>query len=464
MNGRSISSAGLGLALLLPSFAQGADDAELLRIRAEIRELRESYEARIRALERRLEQVQAPLPAATGAPAPAPATAVVAGTSPPALRARTGESAFNPAISLILSGRYARTTQDPAAYAITGFPLPSGAEAGPVERGLSLGESELTIGASVDPYLRGVLSVALAPDDGVAVEEANIQTTSLSQGFTVKAGRFLSGIGYLNEQHPHVWDFVDAPLAYQAFLGRQFGDDGVQLRWVAPTDTFVELGVEAGRGRSFPAAGSGGNGAGAFALHGHVGGDVGDSHGWRAGVSVLRASPRDQRVDAIDRFGDAVVNGFSGRTTTWVADLVWRWALGGDPTRRNFKLQGEYLRQSQDGELSYALDGPASVDAFRAVRSGWYLQGVYQFAPRWRAGLRVDRLARGSVDFGDNAATMAAPAYDPRRHSVMVEYSPSEFSRFRVQFARDESRQGRPDSQLFLQYQTSLGAHGAHRF
>ena len=28
----------------------------------------------------------------------------------------------------------------------------------------------------------------------------------------MKGGRFLSGIGYQNEIHPHAWDFADAPL------------------------------------------------------------------------------------------------------------------------------------------------------------------------------------------------------------------------------------------------------------
>jgi hypothetical protein len=46
----------------------------------------------------------------------------------------------------------------------------------------------------------------------------------------------------------------------------------------------------------------------------------------------------------------------------------------------------------------------------------------------------------------------------------MIDYSPSEFSRFRVQLAQDKSMQGITDNQLVLQYVHSLGAHGAHRF
>ena len=46
----------------------------------------------------------------------------------------------------------------------------------------------------------------------------------------------------------------------------------------------------------------------------------------------------------------------------------------------------------------------------------------------------------------------------------MLDFNPSEFSRVRLQFARDRSREGAADNQLFLQYQMSLGAHGAHSY
>ena len=46
----------------------------------------------------------------------------------------------------------------------------------------------------------------------------------------------------------------------------------------------------------------------------------------------------------------------------------------------------------------------------------------------------------------------------------MLDFSPSEFSRVRLQVARDQAREGVTDNQLFLQYQMSLGAHGAHGY
>jgi hypothetical protein len=46
----------------------------------------------------------------------------------------------------------------------------------------------------------------------------------------------------------------------------------------------------------------------------------------------------------------------------------------------------------------------------------------------------------------------------------MLDWSPTEFSRLRLQFARDKSRAGSADDQLYLQYIMSMGTHAAHAF
>jgi hypothetical protein len=482
--------ASLALALALPFGAHADTASDIESLRHELAALRADYEARLQSLEQRLKaalnQTAASInaapatvsatAAATGAAsgpaaafaaasaAAAPTTASVAAPPASAGAPPAQANAFNPAVSLILSGLYARTSQDPARYAISGFQLPEDAEVGPGTRGFSLAESELALSASIDPWFRGAAHFAVHPDDTVSVEEAYVQTTALGEGLSLKAGRFFSGVGYLNEQHAHSWDFVDAPLAYQAMLGTRYADDGVQLRWIAPLDRFLELGLELGRGRSFPGGDNSGNGAGMAALTAHTGGDVGDSHSWRAGLSVLSAKASGQNVVGVDPTGGPVTSAFSGRTRVWVADGVWKWAPDGNATRTSFKLQGEYLRSTRDGELLYGVGTLDSPGAYRAVQSGWYLQGVYQFATRWRAGLRTERLDPGTPDFGANAGGFAASGYRPARNTLMVDYSPSEFSRIRLQVARDRAREGATDHQLFLQYQMSLGAHGAHGY
>jgi len=46
----------------------------------------------------------------------------------------------------------------------------------------------------------------------------------------------------------------------------------------------------------------------------------------------------------------------------------------------------------------------------------------------------------------------------------MVDWSPSEFSRVRVQFARSQTVADFTDNQFFVQYILSLGAQGAHKY
>jgi hypothetical protein len=385
----------------------------------------------------------------------------------PAQPART--NAFNPDVSVILQGTFAHGSQDPDKYQITGF-APSGGEVAPAPRGFSLSESELILGANIDAYLRGQLVAALTADNEVEVEEAFFQTLGLGKGFTVKGGRFLSGIGYQNEIHQHAWDFQDAPLPYKAFLGGRFNDDGVQVRWVAPTDLFVELGAEAGRGRAFPGSDRNKNGAGAGALFGHIGGDIGAGTAWRAGLSYLQASPDARAFEDLDSLGAPVTQSFSGKSKLWIADFVVKWAPNGDARSTSFKLQGEYFRRNENGQLSF---NDALAGDYSSRQSGWYLQGVYQFMPRWRVGYRYDRLDHGTVENGIVASGAGPTAadfpllmtdYNPTRNTAMLDFNPSEFSRFRLQVAVDKSRAGVTDNQVLLQYIVSLGAHGAHKF
>ena len=452
-----LAAAGLLLAALLAAPLAQAD--ELQQLKSEISEMRQAYEARLQALERRIAELQQ-APAAPPAAPPASPPAEAPSAAP------ASASAFNPAISLILNGAYANLSRDPASWHIQGF-IPSGGEVGPGLRSFQLGESELGLAANIDPSFSGHITFSLTGDDSVSVEEAVFERQGLFGGGSLKAGRFLSAIGYLNSQHAHAWDFVDAPLAYQAFFGGPLKTDGLQLRWLAPTERFVELGAELGSGATFPGNDTGRNGVGSTALFAHVGDDIGDSASWRAGVSYLHHRAVDRSYEDVDSTGTLRSNSFSGNSGTWVLDGIYKWAPGGNATRQNLKVQGEYFRRTESGELESA---PASGD-YRSTQSGWYLQAVYQFMPMWRIGLRHDSLDSGSPRIGmvaSGALTAAdlpiLQSYKPKRDTVMVDYSLSEFSRFRLQLAADRSSPDGTDRQLFLQYIMSLGAHGAHTF
>lgn len=471
---RNLILAAVALALSGPALAQ---DAELAKIREEIRQMKDAYEKRIQTLEKRLSEAEAKAGKAESTASKAEQSAAKAETATAAAAsARGGENAFNPAVSLILQGAYARTSQDPNSYRINGF-VPSGGEVGPPKRSFGLGETELALAANIDPYFRGIAIASLAPEGGVDVEEAYFQTLALPQGFSLKGGRFFSGLGYLNEQHQHVWDFQDAPLAYKAFLGNQLRQDGLQLKWIAPTDLLIELGAELSSGDRFPGNDRNANGAAGSALLAHLGGDIGDSTAWRTGVSYLRTSPNGRSYQDTDALGGAVTNSFTGRAKLWVADAVLKWSPHGNSTYSNFKLQGEYFRFAQDGSLTYNDTAGSAVfgqvtGPFNSTQSGWYAQSVWQFYPRWRVGYRYDRLNYGSINngivsngLGPTASDFPVLAhYSPTRNTLMLDWSPTEFSRIRLQFAADKSRLGLTDNQMFVQYIYSLGAHGAHKF
>lgn len=468
----------LALAVVLAASggAQAAGDADLAAIRAQIDEMKKSYEQRIAALEQKLSQAEAKAERAENKAGEAVSQASAAGA---AGTRGGGAGAFNPEISLILDGKYASTSRSPGSYRLRGF-APNGGEIAPPARGLSVGETELAISANVDHLFRGNVRFSVADEGGsstINTEEASIETLALPAGLKLKAGRYLSGIGYLNQQHPHSWDFVDAPLAYKAFWGSRLSNDGVQVKWLAPTPFFLEFGAEVARGANFPGGERDKNGSGLGTLFAHVGDDVGLSHAWQAGLSYVRTHARDRRWDDADAFGLATANAFTGSSSTWGADFVWKWAPNGNATQQNFKLQAEYFQRRESGSLAYDdstgshLVGNVS-DSYRSRQSGWYAQGVWQFMPRWRLGYRYDALDSGSVRLGlvDSGVLTAAdfPAlakYRPQRNSLMVDWSPSEFSRVRLQFARDTSRgPGEADNQFFVQYIMSLGAHGAHAF
>ncbi|HEY5993210.1 MAG TPA: hypothetical protein VIU46_01280 [Gallionellaceae bacterium] len=377
---------------------------------------------------------------------------------------RSRPNAFNPEIALILSGTYGNLRRDPALPA-TGFALSPNNNGH--TRGFSLKESELGIAADIDPQFRGVGTFSLAPGGGLGVENAFVQTSALGGGFSLKFGRFFSGLGYLNEQHAHAWDFVDQPLVYVTFWDNQLAHDGVQLKWLAPADLFIEFGGELGDGGRFPGGGQPKNGSGAGTLFVHAGDDIGASHSWRAGASLHQTGLANWSGSVPNQAGVLAAETFTGNAHTAGLDFVWKYAPGGNSTVTNFKLQGEYFRRTQNGVLAYTpLAGLAAADSYANTQSGWYLQGVYQFMPMWRAGLRHDRLDSGNAQVGAllAASVLGNYHYAPTRTTLMLDYSPSEFSRLRLQLARDNSRLGLPDTQLFLQYTMSMGAHGAHQF
>ncbi|MEJ8567765.1 hypothetical protein [Elongatibacter sediminis] len=449
------------------TFAAEPQPNDVQVLREELNELRNEYETRIADLERRLNVAEQSAREANNAAElaqnearEAKEEAASSALSAPASRASgvsvAPDNSFNPAIGVIFQGQAWAYGEDPESYAVPGFPL--GGEAGPVPEGFSLAETELNISANVDDKFTAWLTLPVVYEDGeaaVEIEEAWVETLALPAGLSLRLGRSYSNIGYLNNQHSHSWDFTDQPLPYQAFLGGQYLDDGLQLRWLAPTPVYLELSGELVRGDRYPAGGAVNSGVGAYTLSARSGGDVGISHSWLAGFSWLHAEAEGRESGDED---DPL--GFDGETDLYIASFVWKWAPYGNWRERNFKLQAEYLWRDEDGD--YALpDGFAAP--WRVSQRGWYVQAVFQPFPQWRFGARIDQLETDLPSAHWVDTPLFPGSGDPKRYSMMVDWSNSEFSRLRFQYNRDESA-AYDDDQFGLQYIHSIGAHGAHTF
>ncbi|HNP34753.1 MAG TPA: hypothetical protein PKK10_02765 [Woeseiaceae bacterium] len=438
------------LALPASAFAEQDVQAEVTELRQLLAELKSDYEQRITDLEARLQAAERASKSAARKADDALDTA-----EQTAIDQSSGSSsanAFNPALSAILNGQYARV--DHGWNQIPGF-MPAG-EIGTGESGFALGEAEVNMRASVDSLFYGNLTLALHEEDGAIepeLEESWIQTTSLPGGIRATGGRFFSSAGYLNSFHRHADDFADRPLPYQAFFGGAYTVDGARASWVAPTALLLEVGAEMNWGGGFPATANHATEPGAWTLFAKLGGDAGASNSWLLGIARINADA-DSRSGGHDHETPGVVDTFSGDSKLTIADFVWKWAPNGNATLRSFKVQGEYFRRDENG-LYAGLD-------YDGTQQGWYLQTVWQFAQRWRVGYRYD-----AVDT-DNGANMVGtelqdPGHSPMRNSLMFDWSPSEFSRLRLQYINDQVYAD-TDNLWLLQYIVSIGAHGGHQF
>lgn len=404
------------------------------QLKQQLDELQRDYDRRLSRIEERLRQTQK------------------------AMRSKQANT-FNPGISLILNGTFASYENDPDSYRLPGFAL--NGEAGLAAEGFSLDESEVTLGASVDQLFYGQATFSLADDAGetsVETEEAYFETLGLASGLMLKAGRFYSAMGYLNEKHKHAWDFIDAPLVYRGLFGDQLKQDGVRLSWILPTDNYYLIGAEVGNGVHFPSAGNH-SGVGDWLVFANTGGDIGLSHSWQLGLSHWQAN------DVKDRQSQGLnAPSYTGDSRIDAIDIVYKWAPKGNAEQQSLKLQAEFFNRSENGVMT--LDDTGQSSRYDGSQNGWYAEAVYQFMPRWKTGFRYDYL--DSSNSGNNTvvlddASLLSNADALQRVSVMLAWQPSEFSRIRAQFNRDDSTAD-TDNQFFVQYTMALGAHGAHAY
>ncbi len=352
-----------------------------------------------------------------------------------------------------------------------------------VASGLGLGATEVALEADLPSMFTARLSLALTEDD-VHLEEAWIQTQELPHGLAVKAGRFLSSMGYLNGQHPHEQDFAGGNLVYDALLGPHgMLDSGVQASWQVPVPFFLSVGVEALQGREQERFGALVAQEDADAVVVSGAGLSDEKSGPRSGVFYLKAAPylgekqslqwgaswlqARQFQQVIDEDESLMDDQFAlqGRQALWGLDVAYAYDAEGQNGTGDVEVVTEYLHLKKDMRVTGA-DASAAVAVGNKVtgrQDGLYVQVVYGVAPRWQAGIRHEVIGmKNALREGGMTHSMA----DSHRTSVMMAYRPNAMSRLRVQWSsadiHDEAGDKTRLQQLSLGLTVALGGHAGH--
>lgn len=486
--------AAAGVLFTQPALAANSD---LDLLRAEIAQLKQAYEQRIVSLESRLQMAEQKNAAvATGG----------ASLKQEGAGSTSSASGFNPQISLILDGVYFRDNRKGRSVeryghldGINHSHDHAGHGHGQLERGFNLRETELVFSATVSPHFDATAMMTVSDHGDVELEEAYFDTRSLPYGLKVRAGKFLSGIGYLNAQHPHSWDFVDQNLPYRTLLGDHgLLDTGVRLSWLPKTGSwYTQLGVEllqgkeqtfatsgedtpSGRADGLPLAGTAaGNLSGQKSgprmstIFAKFGPDLGDNHALQFGTWLARSKQHQEVHDHSDEDsplacglpGAACVHGLQGKGKAWGLDAVYKYDAGRFGGQGNLKLVGEYMHLNKDLKIAFHERGGLVGQKRDFTQDGAVIQANYGFLPHWQAGLRYD--VTGLTNRVDGPAGKLRDYDKSDRWTLALTRHIDHFSLLRLQFSRanlavDGLRE--KDNQFFLQYQHSLGAHGAHAF
>ena len=346
------------------------------------------------------------------------------------------QNAYLPDIALVLNmsavGRNVKNS-DYENYAIPGFIKGDAEIPFNKDRGFNFNYAEVVMSSTVDPYF-DAFAIFHLESDTFEIEEAYVRTRTLPLGLKVKAGKFKSDFGRINSIHQHAWNFDSQPIVYESFVGPEsISDPGIQLQWVAPTDTYLMAGVEALQGTNDMSFGdTEQNNLYIGYLKSSI--DVGDNLSILGGVSLAHGK-----------------NTTANETDIYGADLTLREELG---SYSSLVWQSEYLYRNKD------------IGDSNDKQAGLYSELVYHKDKNWAGGIRYDAIIQNDTDLVSNYAGVDTDNLD--RYTAMLEYKPFPMSRLRVQYTYDRTKviDGlRKDiSEVVFSLNIAAGAHSAHSY
>jgi len=297
---------------------------------------------------------------------------------------------------------------------------------------MQLTEAEIGLQAVVDPYARADFFISVGPE-GASVEEGYITFTTLPAGLLMKVGKMRAQFGKVNTQHTHALPYADRPLVSENLVG---GEDGLSDAGISLSKLFATraLYVEA----------------------------IGEAY---AGQNNVFQSPERSKLNLVGRvrayrdltegtnldLGASIAHGptdvaskFDANKTLYGIDATFRYR----PLRRAI-----YKRFQARTEMIWSKQEVGTFPGTNENAFGAYGLAEYQFARRWYAGARVDR----------SGQTLDGSLKDSGVSGFLT-FWPSEFSEIRGQFRHTSYADGIKGNEVLVQFNFSIGAHGAHVF
>jgi len=296
-----------------------------------------------------------------------------------------------------------------------------------------LHETELSLQAAVDPYIRAdfFLSFARDPDTrkyGVEVEEGYITTLSLPAKLQLRAGKFRQAVGRINAVHPHALPFIDMPNAYVNYFGEDgLNDEGVSLSWLLPTKkVYQELVVQVTSGQEeSPSFYRGDNNRLLYLAHLKNFFTLSDNSTLELGLTGI-TGPNDSSMT----------------TSIAAADLTYKWKPVKMNTYKSLTFQNEFYYGHANLLQNYFINS-----------FGFYSMLQYQIAKRW--------FLTGRYDYAEKP-------YDKQiveqAYSLTAGWYATEFSKIELEGKTTNDNISERFYQAWLRWIFVIGAHGAHQY
>ena len=368
-----------------------------------------------------------------------------------------------------------------------------GGDHDPRKRGFTIQNVELSLTGAVDPYFNAELHIVyfLDPLEGESVlelEEAFLTTNELpfgleEYGLQLEAGQFFTEFGRINPVHPHAWDWVDQSV----INSRVFGPDGLRgpglrLGWLTPLPWFseVHLGMQNANGETMASFFSNEE----LAEERPIGGrpfvdqsvrDLGDftyltrwDNSWDLSETVTT------KLGGSAVFGPNST-GADGDTIIYGADFLLRWRpLDNDHGWPFVNWQSEIIKRDYDA-AAFLDEGADPVDPADDVLYpqddledwGLYTQLLYGFVRNWGVGVRYEYASGSGASLGPFTDRSEDPFRDDRhRVAPLILWSPTHFSRIRLQYNYDRAEHLSEDDahSVWLGFEALWGKHPAHTY